>query len=383
VARFAVVVLLGLGLACAAKRPEGDAAPKDAGDSADKATLKLSPDAARAAGVEAVPAARDAFRPHLLASGVVRPDPTRSVVVRTRVAGRVVAVQADAGDLVTAGQKLASFEGPDATAAIGRSRTALAKEAVARKALERAERLLAIQAISRAERDARESDLAAAEAELESAGQDLERLGIDASLTPGSGRPSEIPITAPIAGKVIERTATPGLSVDKDASLFVVAELSRVWVVVDVYEKDLGSLEAGGDVEVRTDAWPGVLFKGRLALVEPALDDATRVVHARVVLENPGERLRPGLLVTAALPAKGAASAALSIPLDAVQKINGVTAVFVEKAAGAYELRPVDTGRENGGRIEIVQGLEAGERVVVHGAFILKSELLKGSLGGE
>jgi RND family efflux transporter MFP subunit len=209
------------------------------------------------------------------------------------------------------------------------------------------------------------------------------RLGLDAAQPAEAGKPSEIPVAAPVAGTVIERTAAPGLAVDKDASLFVVASLRRVWVIADIYEKDLGQIESRGEVEVRSDAYPGAAFKGRLALVEPSLNETARVAHARIVLENPDGRLRPGLFVTAAIPMTGAPGAAIAIPVEALQKINGATAVFVESAPGEYALRPVEAGREGEGKVEITQGLAQGEQVVVAGAFTLKSELLKGTLGGD
>jgi cobalt-zinc-cadmium efflux system membrane fusion protein len=101
------------------------------------------------------------------------------------------------------------------------------------------------------------------------------------------------------------------------------------------------------------------------------------------VLDNPDGKLHPGLFVTAAIPTTGAASEAIAVPVEALQKISGETAVFVEKGPGEYELRPVEAGREGEGRIEILRGLAEGDKVVVAGAFTLKSELLKGTLGEE
>lgn len=379
--RSAVLVLVALGIACGKKPPAQEAAPAHLETA--KGAVTLTPEAVKVAGIVTVPVARTTFRPHVVATGVIRPDPTRSVVVRARVAGRVVRVLADAGEQAAPGQKLATFEGPDATAVLGRATTALARASVAQKALERADRLLAAQAISRAERDSREADAAAAAAEAESARQDLARLGIDPSQPIETGRPSEVPVRSPIAGTVIERTAAPGLTVDKDAALFVVASLQQVWAIADVYEKDLGQIEKKGAVAVRSDAYPDAEFRGRLALVEPTLDETARVAHVRIVLDNSDGRLRPGLFVTVAIPTIAAPGQAIAVPVAALQKINGETAVFVEKGAGAYELRPVEAGREGEGKVEITRGLVEGDQVVIAGAFTLKSELLKGTLGGE
>jgi cobalt-zinc-cadmium efflux system membrane fusion protein len=342
----------------------------------------------RAAGLQVVVVSREAFHPHVVASGVIRPDAQKQVVVRARVAGRIVAVLADLGDSVRAGLPLARLEGPEVTAAIARYRSASARENVSREALARAERLLEMKAISRAERDRRRAEAEAETAEVEAARQDLVRLGIEPAAATSAAQPAENPaeltVTAPLSGVVLERNISPGLLVEKDAPLFAIAELSRVWAVADVYEKDLGQLQESGEVEVKTDAYPGEVFTGRIALVEPALDEASRTAHVRVVLDNRAGRLRPGLFVTVAIPLAGASDLeATAVPEAALQKISGVPAVFVESAPGHFELRPVEIGREAHGMVEIRHGLRDGERVAAAGAFVLKSELLKGAIEGE
>src|SRR5262249_8169066 len=227
-----------------------------------------------------------------------------SVSVRARAAGRVVRVLVDVGTPVAAGSTLATLEGADVTGALARFRTAAAREAVARKSVDRAERLLEVSAISRAERDARQAEAEAAAREAGAARQDLERLGLDPKDATASGKPSETRVVSPLAGTVLERSVTPGLLVEKDAALFTVAGLDRVWAVMDVYEKDLGRLQVPGDAEVRSDAYPGEVFAGRLVLVEPAIDEGTRTAHARVVIDNKARKLKPGLTVTADLPVR-------------------------------------------------------------------------------
>jgi cobalt-zinc-cadmium efflux system membrane fusion protein len=378
---FATAVVAAACLSC-----RGGEVPKEAKPAPEEGgakTVVLTPDAQKAAAIETVVVDRAAFGGRLTAPGVIRPDAQQSVVVRARTEGRALRVTADVGARVAAGDTLAVLEASDATAALTRYRTASAREIAARKALERADHLLEIQAISRADRDARRADAEAASAEAEAARQDLSRLGLEPASSE-TGRPAEIAVRAPLAGTVLERSISPGLLVDKGAALFVVASLSPVWAVVDVYEKDLGDLSEHGEVEVKSDTQPGERFHGRLALIEPAVDAASRVAHVRVTLDNPAGKLRPGQFVTVDLPLKTSSDApGLSIPSDAVQRFSGVTAAFVEGEAGHYELRPIELGREAQGTVEVKQGLEAGEKVVIKGAFLLKSELLKGSFGGE
>ena len=377
---FAMMVVAAACISC-----RSGEAPKEAKSAAEEGgakTVVLTPDAQKAADIETAVVARTAFGGRLTAPGVIRPDAQQSVAVRARSEGRVIRVTVDVGAHVAAGDTLAVLEGPDATAALARHRTASAREAAARKALERADHLVELQAISRAERDARRAEAEAASAEAEASRQDLSRLGLEPASTE-TGRPAEVAVRAPLAGTVLERSISPGLLVEKGAPLFVVASLSPVWAMADVYEKDLGGLSEHGEAEVKSDTH-GERFQGWLALIEPGVDMTSRVAHVRVTVDNPAGKLRPGQFVTVDLPLKTSPGAlGLSIPADAVQHISGVTAAFVQGEAGHYELRSIEVGREAQGAVEVKQGLEAGDRVVIRGAFLLKSELLKGSLGGE
>lgn len=381
--RAAVLGLVVL-VATACDRPHEPAHEKAAGTHGAQ-EVRLSEEAVQAAGIKAHPVSRAAFRPHLVATGVIRPVTQRSVMVRALVAGRVLGVGVDVGDRVTAGQRLATMEGAEVTATLARNRTASARQIAARQSLERAERLLAVRAISRAEVDLRKAEAEAAAAEAEAARQDLIRMGLDpAAMRPDTAGLAEFPIAAPIGGVVTERAVSPGLLVERDAPLFAITDLSTVWAVVDIHEKDLGQVQEKGEVEIRTDAYPGAVFSGRIALIEPTLDEASRTAHARVVLDNASGKFRPGLFVTVAVPLRDAGGfVATAIPGDAVQRIAGLPAVFVEKGPGLYEVRPVQTGREARGMVEIRHGIAEGETVVTEGAFILKSEILKSTIGGD
>ena len=355
------------------------------GEKSEARQVVLREEVLRSAGVKVVPVSREAFHPHVVASGVIRPDAQKSVTVRSRVAGRVVRVLADVGEKVRAGQPLALVEGAEVTAVLARHRTGVARAAAARRAAERAEKLLELKALSRAEVEARMAEAEASEAEAVAAREDVVRLGLDPHSIPAdAGAPSPLAITAPLGGTVLERSVSPGLLVEKEASLFAIADLARVWAVADVYEKDLGRIRGEGEVEVRTDAYPEEVFTGRIALVEPALDEASRTAHVRIIMENPSGRLLPGLFVTVAVPLRGASEIlATAVPSGAIQKISGLPTVFVETGPNRFDLRPVETGREAHGMIEIRHGLREGERVVAEGAFVLKSELLKGTIEGE
>lgn len=341
-------------------------------------TIRLSPQGLQAAGLELVEASRASFRPSVVAGGFVRSDARRSVTVRAPGSGRVAHVDVDVGAQVKRGQTLTLIESAEASAALSRHRAAAVREAAARRALERAERLVALEAMSAAERDSRRTEAEAAAAEATAARQDIARLGLDAA-----GEDGRLSVTTPVAGTVLEVTAVAGGLVEKDAPLAVVANLSQVWAIVETPATEVGAIQEGAPVEVRSDSLPGRAFPGRVALVEPALGESAGRLRVRVVLENSDGALRPGLFVTADLPTSASATEGTAVPSEAIQRLSGVSAVFVETSAGTFELRPVETGREAGGKVEVRRGLRDGERVVSHGAFVLKAELLKSSVAAE
>ena len=366
-----------LGLVAAACHSDEKTKPEQTEHRDAPHVLRLSPQAIEAAGIELVAASRASFRPSVAAGGFVRPDARRSVTVRAPGEGRVVRVAVDVGSRVKAGETLVVVESPDANAALSRHRTAAARESASRRALERAERLLGLEGISRAERDSRQADAEAAAAEAEGARRDLARLGLDPARDE-----ARLTMKAPLAGTVLEISAVEGGLVEKDAALAVVADLAQVWALLEVVE-GAARIKTGGAVEVRSDAFPDQVFPARVALVEPSLGESAGRARIRVVLDNASRTLKPGQFVTAQLPLAGSGAEGTAVPTEAVQRLFGITSVFVETAPGTFELRSVETGRESAGKFEVLHGLRDGERVVVRGAFALKTELLKSSLAAE
>ena len=193
-----------------------------------------------------------------------------------------------------------------------------------------------------------------------------------------------IAIASPINGSVIERTATQGEVVSPDKTLFTVADLSALWVVIDIYEKDLGRLRTGTAVKVRTTAYPDRNFKGVISYIGDVMDEKTRTVKARVVVENAGRLLKPGMFATVMIDAKGVQTEkAIMVPEEAVFLDGSKNYVFIQTAPDEFDMREIAVGRTLGKRLEVIRGLKTGEPVAVKGAFILKSELKKGELVDE
>ncbi len=188
-------------------------------------------------------------------------------------------------------------------------------------------------------------------------------------------------MTSPISGSVIERAATQGEVVNPDKPLFTVADLSKLWVIIDIYEKDLGRVKSGTAVNVSTTAYAEKSFRGFISYLGEVMDEKTRTVKARVVVENANRLLKPGMFATVTIDAKGAQTEkAIMIPEEAVFLDGSKNYVFIQTAPEKFELREIALGRTLGNRLEVIRGLKQGDPVVVKGAFILKSELKKGEL---
>jgi cobalt-zinc-cadmium efflux system membrane fusion protein len=222
--------------------------------------------------------------------------------------------------------------------------------------------------------------LAEARIELRAAEHKLRALGLtEADLhrlpTQADGTLTRYPITAPFDGSVIEKHVTLGAVVKDDTVAYVIADLLSVWVQVSVYAKDLPLVRQGQPVRIAVgDGIPDA--QGSIAYVAPVVDEQTRTALARAVLPNPNGTWRPGLFVTAMIEV-GATDVPLLISKEAVQTVEGKATVFVQTPKG-FEARPVTLGRANETHVEVLTGLEPGERYAVSDTFILKAELAKG-----
>jgi cobalt-zinc-cadmium efflux system membrane fusion protein len=306
------------------------------------------------------------------ATGKVAFDEGRVSRVGAPVSGRILELRVQPGDHVRKGQPLVVIASPDAESAFADWIAARADAVLAEKNLERQRRLLADQAVSQKEVLQAEGDATKARAARARALGRLEVLGI--SPDDPNGRPSRYLLRSPIDGVVVERPANPGMEVraDSGASLVTVADLTRLWVLADVFERDVGSVTAGGRAEVRVAAWPGRVWQGKIAHVGDVVDPQTRTVKVRVEVQNPEQRLKPEMFARVTLSG-GTAAQGLTVPAQAVLTDGAASAVVVALGDGRFERRTVEAGPERDGHVRILSGLAAGERVVVDGAIYLSA----------
>jgi cobalt-zinc-cadmium efflux system membrane fusion protein len=218
-----------------------------------------------------------------------------------------------------------------------------------------------------------ESSVNGAKATLTAARRHLLILGLSSSTIDSLPKKPDLAavfsLNSPIAGTVIERNATVGASVGTDANLFKIIDLSRVWIDANVFEKDLARVRMGQEVKVNLPALPGSTYTGRVILIDSVVDPETRTIKVRTEVANPDSRLKPDMFANVEIVTDLNRSA-ISIPQTAVLNDGGKTVVFVAEGNG-YQKREVHTGIQNGDRLEIVEGLSAGEKVVVKGNYLL------------
>ncbi|MDZ4257892.1 MAG: efflux RND transporter periplasmic adaptor subunit [Gemmatimonadales bacterium] len=313
----------------------------------------------------------------LAVTGTITYDANLVSHIGSRTAGRVVDLRADLGDAVKSGQVLAVLESPEVGQVRSEEREAEELLAIAQENFDREQRLETQGISSRKELLDAEADLRRTEAALRSARERLRVLGA------GHGNGGEFGLTAPFAGVVVERQVTRGEMADPKDQLFVIADLSRVWVLLNVFERDLATVRVGQPVQVTTSAWPGREFAGRIVYLGAVLDTATRTIQARIEVPNRDGALRPGMFATARISASGAGPTMPVVPRDAVQEIEGETVVFVPNDhPGEFRAQAIVVGAPVGAdMVSISAGLAIGDMIVVSGAFMLRSELAKGEIG--
>ncbi|MBI3568114.1 MAG: efflux RND transporter periplasmic adaptor subunit [Gemmatimonadetes bacterium] len=317
----------------------------------------------------------------LTANGTIAYDANHASVVAPRADGRVVEIRTDLGQHVSVGSVLAILESSDVGQTRGELERARANVDMTQKNYEREKRLFE-QSVS-SQKELLEAEAAYRTTRAEYTGVAARLSGLGAR----DGQGGIYGLTSPINGIVVERNGMPGQVVGPTTTLFTIADLSRVWIVVDVYEGDADRVHRGTVAVVSPRALPGEVFRGRVTYAGEIVDTTTRTVKVRVELSNAGRRLRPGMFASVRLEtAEGAGEirqrpAGAVVPDVAVQDVAGQAMVFVPgRAPGQFVARPVTVmGPPNGGMVTIASGLRVGDRVVVKGAFQLKSELLKGS----
>jgi len=307
--------------------------------------------------------------------GTVAYNSFETTPVITQVSGPVSRILVSPGQVVRSGEPMLYVASPDFAQL--RTNYLKARDALglAQKNYSRAQDLYQHHAIAEADLLQAESTRNQAQADLQAAEQALKVLGIEHPdrLSPDAIVP-EIPVLAPIAGEAVERLAAPGQVIQAGATqVFTISNMRSVWVLVNVYERDVGAVHLGDPVTILTDAYANE-FHGRISYIGAALDPNSRTLPVRIVTQNPGEKLKKDMYVTAIVEA-GSIPSALTVPDAAVlRNAENQPFVYVEAGTNQFAQRLVTIGESADGRTHILGGLKAGERVVADGSLFLQFE---------
>lgn len=361
------------------------ATDKTPADIATVNTVHLPAEKSLSIGLVVESVTRNEFRTYREFPASIQPNLHNMAKITTLVRGRVVDVYADLGQKVEANTLLAILHSSDLGLAQSTYLKARANLTVAAQAYRRAKFLLKEKVIGTAEAQRRYGELLSIQADAHEARNRLKLLGVSDEeldrLDRSRNVRTHVPIVAPFAGRIIGRHLTRGEVVETTRTLFVLADLSDVWVIANIPEKDIHfvhSIQASGgtQAEVRVNAYPKEIFKSKITYVADVLDPTTRTMQLRLELPNPGGLLKPEMFASIRLFSELQPDL-LTVPESALQRDQDQTFVFVQRNENEYEVREVQVGESNGTLVTILEGLKEGDSVVTHGAFTLKSELLQ------
>jgi membrane fusion protein, copper/silver efflux system len=328
--------------------------------------VSLSPTQMVMANVETVEARKMPITREINAVGIVQYDQARQAKVTAWVAGRIDRLHVNrVGDYVSAKSPVAELYSPDLVSA-------------------QQEYLLALKSRDQLKDSPIPSIASGGEGLVASARQRLKLLGVKdgqiALLEKGGEANIRLPVYTPLSGVVIEKLVQQGQYVNAGDPLFSIADLSVVWVELEVYESDFPLVRIGQRVDVLAQSYPGKSFSGRVAFIYPFLDPKSRTVKVRVEMANPGQRLKPDMFVNATV--RAAMGSSIAVPGNAVVETGRHRVVWVETKPGMFVPRDVEVGVRSGDNVQILSGLNEGDKVAASGGYLIDSEAqLKGGGG--
>ena len=377
-------------------KPTDSEAPPD--------VVQISLESQRDVGITAEPAMVRSLQITLAATGIVSEDPSRVAHIRPLARGLVEKIYARLGDRVSAGAPLIEYDNIDLGLAIGEFLSARAELQrsltdleVRKKILERSREMLRVGAVAQTTHDLREAEVKDAEAKTDGTratvakiAEQIRRFGwTDREIEnlsaeqPASGHAvSHSVLKAPFSGVVTSLHAVGSEVVGPETELLTITDLSSIWVLADVYEKDLAQIRIGKNVRVRVSSYPKEMFVGKIAYIADTLDPKSRTAKVRCLVRNESGMLKLEMFATIEIPVEQTAPV-LAVPSSSLQQMEGRPVIFVKKSESEFQRREVQTGLESQGYTEIRSGLKPGEPVVAQGSFILKTTFLRHLIGEE
>jgi cobalt-zinc-cadmium efflux system membrane fusion protein len=374
---FASIALLAFLAGCDAPTEAAALTHGSHGAEHDETVLRLSAEELARAGIKVEQLRIAPVTDAVEVTATIQPNQDRFARIATPVEGRIVSVSTPLGTEVQAGETLAVLE----SVALGEASSALmaarAAQRIAEADFKRAETLQAEEIIAQKDYLRARAEYDKANAELRAAQDRVRVLGANPASTDRTG--ARLVLTAPFAGTVVARKATVGELASPSEPLFAVADLSKVWIEANIIETLLARVHKGSHATVSVSAYPGERFEGHVTYIAATLDKDSRTVAARIELENPDGRLKPEMFATARIEAADTPRELLTVSNEAIILLHGLPTVFVAEGDG-FEPRPIEAGDKLDGRTVVKSGIEAGDKIVVSGAYALKARLLKSQI---
>jgi cobalt-zinc-cadmium efflux system membrane fusion protein len=354
---------------------EAAAAAPDTGSSAAKKDLlndvELDPAMLANIHVEAVRA--ESGRSNLSGTGKVQFNDDRTVRILAPLPGQVIDFHAGVGDPIEKDQVLFSIKSREVASLVSDYLQSQRDLDLAQKTYNMNKDLFEHQAASRISFQQAENDLAKANTQVARSEEGLRVLGIDPKeAVKDGGLRSLVPVRAPMSGTLIERNLTPGQYVQADSTaLLTIADLSTVWVLVDVFERDIHLVHVGQKVQVVAAAYPDRRFPATVERISDKVDPDSRTLKVRLLVSNPKFLLKPEMFITSSLELSGGGAAAISVPAGAVFTEDGKSYVFAAIDDRRFERRLIVAAPDAEGRLRVTSGLRVGDRVVTDGGMLL------------
>jgi membrane fusion protein, heavy metal efflux system len=363
--------------------------------------VQVNPEAQKEMGISVEAAALRNLRDTLSATGIVSEDPGRVAHIRPLARGLIDTSYVKLGDRVSAKDPLVEYDNIELGLAIGEYltsqaelRRSLTDLEVKKTILDRGKEMLRVGAIARTAYDLREAEYKDAEAKTAGA-----RAGVDkieeqihrfgwtdqdlANLPAKQGTGHAVThsiLKSPFSGVITAYHASVGEAVEPSTELLAITDMSSLWVLADVFEKDLSHVKSGQAVQVRVASYPGRVFQAKITYVADTLEPKTRTAKVRCVVENSSGLLKLEMFATVEIPIDRARDV-LAVPDSSIQQIEGKPVVFVRKSEREFQKREVQTGIASGGFTEIRSGITEGELVASHGSFVVKTAFLRNVIG--
>ena len=349
--------------------------------------IVIKPEIMAEVDLKIVPIGKRKFEQINTYPGKVAPRPDGEALVGSLVGGRVVEITVGLGDRVSKGISLCKIESPEIGSVQSAYIRAVAQNNLTQKDLIRHQKLIAENIGSEKTLLEKEAAAKSAQAELAASERALYSIGFSKSeitvLMTNHSTSGILTLKSPIAGTVTDWSIRLGQRVEPNSDLFHIVDLSRLWVQISLYEKDLAYIRNDQSVEIIPQSLQGNTFQGKIVRIGRKVKGETRTIDCYVDVANPEGILIPNLFVTCRVQVgTDADDEVLAVPEDAViMDQHGDRAVYIEHEPQRFVLKEVETGRSSSGWVEVIDGLKAGDRVVFKGAFFIKSEVAKGSFG--